>query len=69
MRSNWLSGYDVYLDGTYIGTEGRGSDFLDGVYSFKVPGDMSHTIVLMKNGQGYPETGTFLSGSSYRFTI
>lgn len=69
MRSSWLRGYDVYLDGTYIGTEGRGSDFLDGVYSFKVPGDMSHTIVLMKNGQGYPETGTFLSGSSYRFTV
>lgn len=69
MRSSWLSGYEVYLDGTYIGTEGTGSDILDGVYSFKVLGDMWHTIVLMKNGQSYPESGTFLSGASYRFTI
>jgi hypothetical protein len=69
MRSNWLRGYDVYVDGMYIGTEGTGSDILDGVYNFRVPGGMSHTIVLMKNGQSYPETGTFLSGVSYRFTI
>ena len=69
MSSSWLRGYDVYLDGAYIGTEGMGSDLLDGVYSFRVPGDMWHTIVLIKNGQSYPETGTFLSGASYRFTI
>ena len=69
MRSSWLKGYDVYLDGAYIGTEGMGSDLLDGVYNFRVPGDMWHTIVLIKNGQSYPETGTFLSGASYRFTI
>ena len=69
MMSSWLRGYDVYLDGKYIGTEGTGSDILDGVYSFRVPGDMWHTIVLMKNGKSYPETGTFLSGASYRFKI
>jgi len=69
MRSSWLKGYDVYVDGSYIGTEGMGSDILDGVYNLRVPGDMWHTIVLMKNGQSYPETGTFLSGASYRFTI
>jgi hypothetical protein len=69
MRSSWLSGYDVYLDGTYIGTDGTGSDILDGIYSLKVSGDMWHTIVLRKNGQSYPEAGTFLSGASYRFTI
>jgi hypothetical protein len=69
MRSNWLKGYDVYVDGMFIGKEGTGSDILDGVYNFRVPGGMMHTIVLMKNGQSYPETGTFLSGVSYRFTI
>jgi hypothetical protein len=53
----------------FIGKEGTGSDILDGVYNFRVPGGMMHTIVLMKNGQSYPETGTFLSGVSYRFTI
>jgi hypothetical protein len=69
MSSNWLRGYDIYVDGSYTGTEGTGSDILDGIYNFRVPGDMEHTIVLMKNGQSYPEAGTFLSGASYRFTI
>ncbi len=69
MRSSWLNGYDVYLDGNYIGTEGKRSDILDGAYSFRVPGNMWHTIVISKNGQSYDETGTFLSGASYRFTL
>jgi hypothetical protein len=69
MRSSRLKGYDVYLDGKYIGTDGIGSDILDGVYRFQVPGNMWHTIVITKNGQSYDETGTFLSGASYRFTL
>jgi hypothetical protein len=69
MRSSRLKGYDVYLDGNYIGTDGSGSDILDGVYRFQVPGNMWHTIVITKNGQSYDETGTFLSGASYRFTL
>lgn len=69
MRSSWFKGYDVYLDGKYIGSDGKGSDILDGVYSFRVPGNMWHTIVISKNGQSYDETGTFLSGAAYRFTL
>jgi len=69
MRSSWFKGYDVYLDGKYIGTDGKGSDALDGSYSFRAPGNMWHTIVISKNGQSYDETGTFLSGASYRFTL
>jgi hypothetical protein len=69
LRSSWLMGYDVLLDGKYVGTEGKGSDILDGVYSFRVPGNMWHTIVISKNGQSYDETGTFLSGAAYRFTL
>jgi hypothetical protein len=69
LRSSWLRGYDVYLDGKYIGKEGKGSDILDGTYSFQVPGDMWHTIVISKNGQSYDETGTFVSGAAYRFTL
>jgi hypothetical protein len=69
LRSSWFDGYNVYLDGTYIGTEGFGSDLLDGVYNFRVPGGMRHTIVISKNGESYEETGTFVSGTSYRFTI
>ncbi len=69
MRSSWFKGYDVYLDGKYIGTDGKGSDALDGVYSFQAPGNMWHTIVISKNGQSYDESGTFLSGVAYRFTL
>ncbi len=69
LRSSWFKGYDIYLDGKYTGTEGFGKDLLDGVYNFKVPGGMRHTIVISKNGQSYDETGTFVSGTSYRFTI
>lgn len=69
LRSSWLSGYDVYLDGKYIGTEGFGRDLSDGIYRFSVPGDMWHAIVITKDGKSYWETGTFLSGAAYRFTI
>jgi len=69
IRSSWLFGYDVYLDGEYIGTEGLGRDLYDGIYRFNVPGDMWHTIVITKDGKSYWETGTFLSGAAYRFTI
>lgn len=69
LRSSWFKGYDVYLDGKYVGTEGSGSDPLDGIYNFRVPGNMWHTIVISKNGQSYDETGTFVSGAAYRFTL
>ena len=69
LRSSWLLGYDVYLDGEYIGTEGFGKDLSDGIYRFNVPGNMWHTIVISKDGESYWETGTFLSGAAYRFTI
>ena len=69
LRSSWFKGYDVYLDGKYVGTEGSGSDLLDGIYNFRVPGNMWHTIVISKNGQSYDETGTFVSGAAYRFTL
>jgi len=59
----------VYLDGKYIGTEGFGRDLSDGIYRFNVPGDMWHTIVITKDEKSYWETGTFLSGAAYGFTI
>jgi hypothetical protein len=69
LRSSWFKGYDVYLDGSYVGTEGSGGDPLDGTYRFNAPGDMWHTIVISRGGQSYDETGTFLSGVTYRFTL
>jgi hypothetical protein len=69
LRSDWLQGYDVYLDNNYVGTEGSGSDPLDGRYTLRVPGNRWHTIVITRDGQSYDESGTFLSGYTYRFTL
>ncbi len=69
LRSDWFQGYDVYLDGSYVGTEGAGGDPLDGRYTLRVPGNRWHTIVITGNGESYDESGTFLSGYTYRFTL
>lgn len=37
-------GYDVTVDGVYVGSDGKGGDPLDGVYSLKVTGNQPHTI-------------------------
>ena len=37
-------GYQVFLDGNYIGTEGTGGDPLDGKFSFSVVGNQNHDV-------------------------
>ncbi|MBN1236838.1 MAG: hypothetical protein JW999_12445 [Methanotrichaceae archaeon] len=32
------------MDGNLIGTEGKGQDSLDGVYTFKISGNQQHLI-------------------------
>ncbi len=44
IRSILYKGYDVSVDGAYIGSDGKSGDRLDGVYSFKVTGNQPHTI-------------------------
>ena len=40
--SQGMRGYQVFLDGNYIGTEGTGGDPLDGKFSFRVVGNQNH---------------------------
>lgn len=42
--STQYKGYDVTVDGVYIGSDGKGGDPLDGVYSFRVTANQPHTI-------------------------
>lgn len=42
--STQYKGYDVTVDGVYIGSDGKGGDPLDGIYSFKVAANQPHTI-------------------------
>jgi len=44
IRSIQYRGYDVSVDGIYVGTDGKGGDPLDGVYAFRVTGNQPHTI-------------------------
>ncbi len=44
IRSAQYKGYDVTVDGIYVGTDGKGGDPLDGVYAFKVTANQPHTI-------------------------
>lgn len=37
-------GYDISVDGKYIGTDGKGGDALDRIYTFKVAGNQQHLI-------------------------
>jgi PKD repeat protein len=44
IRSAQYKGFDVKVDGVLIGSDGKGSDALDGIYTFKVAGNQQHTI-------------------------
>lgn len=42
--SQGMRGYQVFLDGRYIGTEGTGGDATDGRFSYQVMGNQYHSI-------------------------
>jgi hypothetical protein len=44
IRSTQYKGYDVSVDGSLLGTEGKGQDALDGIFTFKVAGNQQHLI-------------------------
>lgn len=60
--SQGMRGYQVYLDGKYIGTEGTGGDPLDGRFSFKVVGNQNHDIRVYDGQFNYPKTIYFVRG-------
>jgi len=60
--SQGMRGYQVYLDGSYIGTEGAGGDPLDGKFSFSVFGNQNHNIRVYDGQFNYPKTMFFERG-------
>ncbi len=60
--SQGMRGYQVFLDGTYIGTEGSGGDALDGKFSFKVVGNQNHDVRVYDGLFNYPKTMYFQKG-------
>lgn len=59
-----LRGYDVWVDGVYIGKEGMGGDVLDGVYKFKVIGGQTHSIRIFDGMNNYEKPMYFERGIS-----
>ena len=62
IASQGMRGYQVYLDGNYIGTEGTGGDLLDGRFSFKVVGGHYHDIRVSDGQFNYPKRIFFQQG-------
>ena len=60
--SQGMRGYQVFLDGTLIGTEGTGGDPLDGRFSFSVVGNQNHAVRVYDGQFNYPKTMFFTKG-------
>jgi hypothetical protein len=62
--SQGMRGYQVFLDGIYIGTEGTGGDILDGKFTFRVIGNQNHDIRVYDGQFNYPKTMFFERGGT-----
>jgi hypothetical protein len=60
--SQGMRGYQVFLDGNYIGTEGTGGDIPDGKFSFNVVGNQNHEVRVYDGQLNYPKTMFFQRG-------
>ena len=60
--SQGMRGYQVFLDGNLIGTEGKGKDPSDGRFSFGVAGNQNHDIRVYDGQFSYPKTMYFQRG-------
>jgi len=68
IRSNWLRGYSLYVDGRYAATEGTTGEE-DGVLTIDVPGDQSHNIAIDGDGMTFSDYKYFQSGYAYQLNI
>ena len=62
--SQGMRGYQVFLDGNYIGTEGTGGDPLDGKFSFSVVGNQNHEVRVTDGQFNYQKTIFFDRGGT-----
>jgi hypothetical protein len=60
--SQGMRGYQVFLDGTLIGTEGTDGDPQDGRFSFRVVGNQNHDVRVYDGQFNYPKTMFFQRG-------
>ena len=68
IRSTWLRGYNLYVDGSYAATEGTTGEE-DGVLTINVPGDQSHNIAIDGSGMTFSDSKYFQAGYAYQLNI
>jgi hypothetical protein len=68
LASYWLSGYEVYVDGNYMATDGL-NEPMDGTVTITVPGDMYHTIAVSSPEFSYSNYKYFKSNWAYTLSI
>ena len=57
-----MMGYDVYVDGAYVGKDGTNGDAMDGVFRFMVAGGQTHTIRVFDGVNNYEKPMYFERG-------
>ncbi|MCX6669262.1 MAG: hypothetical protein NTV25_05570 [Methanothrix sp.] len=57
-----MMGYDVYVDGAYVGKDGTNGDAMDGVFRFMVAGGQTHTIRVFDGMNNYEKPMYFERG-------
>jgi hypothetical protein len=57
-----VKGYDVYLDGAFLGKKGTGGDNLEGIFRFNVVGGQTHTIGIFDGANKYEKPIFFERG-------
>lgn len=62
--SQGMKGYQVFVDGNFIGTEGTGGDPLDGKFSFSVVGNQNHDLRVTDGQFNYQKTIFFDRGGT-----
>lgn len=68
IRSTWLRGFNVYVDGSYQATEGMTGD-VAGTVTMNVPGDQYHNIAIDGSGATFSDYKYFKSGYAYKLNI
>ena len=67
--SQGMRGYQLFVDGTFIGTEGSGGDTMDGRFSFRVAGNRNHEIRVYDGQSNYLNTIYFPRGVQKRINV
>jgi len=68
ISSAWLRGYNVYLDGNYVATEGMTGD-PDGTVTLDAEGDQYHNIAIDGSGLTFSDYKYFKAGYAYKLNV